>query len=90
MHSPAVRLRWEHFLGDGAGSMLACQSGHPLLLPSHELLATDCRAPQHTTVCSWYTELGQSKVPQPQPWGAQQAGEYSCFGKGQAMLLAAV
>lgn len=62
VHSPAVRLRWEHFLGDGAGSMLARQSGHPLLLPSHELPATDCRAPQQITVCSWYVVLGQSKV----------------------------
>lgn len=92
VHSPAVCLRWEHFLGDGAGSMLARQPGHPLLLllPSHELPATDRGAPQHTAVCCRYAVLAQSKVPRPQPWGAQRAAERSCFGKGQAILLAAV
>lgn len=91
VHSPAVRLRWEHFLGDGAGSMLARQPGHPLLLlPSHELPATDRGAPQHTAVCCRYAVLGQSKVPRPQSWGARRAAECSCFGKGQAILLAAV
>lgn len=75
-HSPAGCLLWEHFLGDGIGSMLACKSG--LTMPSPELPAGGCGAPQSQrellSVPAALVKRSRTRIPQPhptKPWGAE-------------------
>lgn len=75
-HSPAGRRLWEHFLGDGTGSMLACKSA--LTIPSPELPAGGCGAPQPRRELLSMPEAlikrSGTGTPQPQhtkPWGTE-------------------
>lgn len=77
-HSPAGRLLWEHFLGDGKGSMLACKSA--LTIPSPELPAGGCGAPQSLrellSVPAALIKRSTTRTPQAQPakpWGTEWA-----------------